>query len=490
MTDATEDKTEEEIAAEATEDITADGDENTNNVETPIYATKDNIVPLTSRELLERALLLLQVSATKSEKMAKCYDDMREEFFGPDVSPEEAINAPVDDKRQCLLINEFLRIKFECLNSDAVSFDENNINKAFEEIFALVDMELNAAETTPSYYDNKFELRCSQIPELLEEYKIMQLNRDLYCLYKAKGDTVELNQKVMDMENYFSKGLVTREQLAQFYYNVGTIYDIHISQRNTKEMVDDEHMIALDYKRNALDMTLNNMALILNVHKDWRNHNTYDSQQILNACHRVIDNSPDARSLYRAHKLYSETLSELKRTDGFSHQREKRYASIIKHYKKAVEYTDNDNEKVYLYRTIASWQKKLNKINNDPKKKNLHVITGIKAARLLHYRARIREYSNLVNETDNVRLKIYMCKAALNEFYELGGIDNEDRQLYDDLDSKFRQTLKQVGGNQRYLFQLDELKKIYGTVAEPKEVKKFSTKSSSGHDWFKNIGGR
>ncbi|MBQ7632767.1 MAG: hypothetical protein IJS88_01465 [Alphaproteobacteria bacterium] len=436
----------------------------------------NKIEPMTSEELFTRALLLLQVSAQQDDKVAAYYTDLKREYFGPEISDEEAENAPFEDKRQQDLVERYISDKIEIINDYAISLKQSSVNKAFEEIFILTGMELNAESIKPDFYDSLFEYRASMQKGLLEEYKILQLNRDVLNIYKNKSGTIELNDKVMKMENYFSSGAITREQLAQFYYNIGSVYDISSLQKNTEKMVKDEHNFALGYKRQALDITNTNIALILDVHRDWSPHFDYNSQKILDACHRVIDNSGDARSLFRAHKLYAETLLDFKGTDGFSKQREKRINSVIKHFRRAINYTNNKNEKIDLLNIVSEQEKNFDK--------SAYIRTRMEMASLLNYRARIREYNRLVDETDNIKLKRFMLKAGINEFYELSDIDNEDRHLYDSLDAKFRNILNNENRDEKTIAKLDKLKKIYGS--NPKDTKEivFTPMSTSGHDWF------
>ncbi len=436
----------------------------------------NNIKPMTSEELFARALLLLQVSAQQDDKVAAYYTDLKREYFAPEVSDKEAENAPLENKCQQNLVKKYISDKIEIINDYAISLKSSNVNKAFEEIFILTGMELNAESTKPDFYDYLFEYRASMLEGLLNEYKILQLNRDVLNIYKNKSGTIELNDKVIKMENYFSSGNITREQLAQFYYNIGSVYDVSSLQKNTEKMVKDEHNFALGYKRQALDMTNTNIALILDVHRDWSPHFDYNPQKILDACHRVIDNSGDARSLFRAHKLYAETLLDFKGTDGFSKQREKRIHSVIKHFRRAINYTNNKNEKIDLLNIVSEQEKNFDK--------GAYIRTRMEMASLLNYRARIREYNRLVDETDNIELKSFMLKAGINEFYELSDVDSEDRHLYDSLDAKFRKILNNDSKDEKTIAKLDKLKKIYGSNPKNTQEIIFTPMSTSGHDWF------
>jgi hypothetical protein len=442
----------------------------------------ESIEPISRNDLFEHGLMMLQTSSEKNPIVAEYYQSLREEYFGPDVPEEEAMNAPIDDERQRTLVCEFLDNKLELIKSDVVSLNPDSINKAFKEIFNLVGATLFPENLKESFYDQLFETRCEQIPELLDEYEILKLNRNLYNIYANKSGTLALNGIILQMEKYYSQKDITREQLAQFYYNIGCIYDVHSLQKNTEKMVKEEHLLALSYKRKALDKTRKNMELILNVHRDWCTNYDYKPQKILDACHRVIDNSDNSRSLYQAHMLYAETLQDFRGTDGFGNQREKRMASIIKHYRKAVNYTENKEEKIDILDMISAQQK-----NSD---KPAYIRTRMEMASLLHYRARIREYSRLVDEADDFKLKSFLFMSGINEFYELGGIDDEDRQLYDDLDGKFRKTIEANGGDAKVIAKLDELKKKYGTADKKEPEMLFVRASTSGHDFFGSDKGR
>jgi len=476
MTDEIKEDTEDKKVTEDIAQEAAQEEETTIPPELSLQMLAETLKPISRAELFMHGLTMLQTSAEKKPAVAEYYKSLREEYFGPDVPEKEAINAPIEDERQQTLVCEFLDNKLELIKSDVVSLDSGSINNAFDEIFTLVGVPVNTENLKESFYDQLFETRCEQIPELLDEYEILKLNRNLYSIYANKSDTLALNGIILQMEKYYSQKDITREQLAQFYYNIGCVYDAP-PQRSTvtEKMLKDARNLALKYKRKALNKTKKNMELILNVHRDWSTHYDYEPQKILDACHRVIDNSGDSRSLYQAHMLYAETLQDFRGTDGFGNQREKRLASIIKHYRKAVNYTKNDEEKIDILDAISAKQKHIDKAG--------YIRTRMELASLLHYRARIREYSNLVNETDNIQLKRFMLEAGINEFFELKGIDNEDRQLYDELDSKYRSIIENNGGDAKIIAKLDKLKKKYGTNDENKEPL-FVRVSTSGHDFF------
>ena len=473
-----------EAPEEITEDIVQPDEEQIAEMPSaPAVSPLDLVQPMERRELFERGLMLLQISAEENPLVAEYYKSLREEYFGPDVPEQEAMDAPIDDKRQQTLISEFIDNKVEIINSDVVSLNQDSVNNAFREIFTLVGIDLHDIESLKeSFYDSMFEKRCEKIPELIDEYRILQLNRDVYNIYQNKSGTLALNGIIMKMENRYSKDEITREQLAQFYYNIGCIYEVHSLQKNTEKMVKDEHFLALDYKRKALNKTKKNMELILDVHRDWRTHFSYAPQKILDACHRVIDNSNDSRSLYQAHMLYAETLQDFKGTDGFGDKRQKRINSIIKHYRDAVNYTENKEEKIDILDMISTQQKIIDKPG--------YIRTRMEMASLMSYRSRIREYSNLVDEADSPELKAFMCRAGINEFFELTGVDKEDRKLYDELDSELRRIIEVQGGDAETIAQLDDLKAKYGTVNDKKQEPVFAQMSTSGHDFFASDRGR
>ncbi len=474
--------TEDTQVAEDIEQEAAQEEETTIPPDMSLQMLAETIDPISRKELFEHGLNMLQISAEKKPIVAEYYKSLRDEYFGPDVPEEEAINAPIEDERQRNLVGEFLDNKLDLIKSDVVSLNSDSVNKAFAEIFTLVGVKVSPEKLEESFYDQLFETRCENIPELLDEYKILQLNRSLYHIYANKSGTLALNGIILQMEKYYSQKDITREQLAQFYYNIGCIYDVHSLQKNTEKMVKEEHMLALSYKRKALDKTRKNMELILNVHRDWCTNYDYKPQKILDACHRVIDNSGDSRSLYQAHMLYAETLQDFRGTEGFGSQREKRVASIIKHYRKAVNYTENEEEKIDILDMISAQQK-----NYD---KPAYIRTRMEMASLLNYRAKIREYSRLVDETDDFKLKSFLFMSGINEFYELSGIDDEDRQLYDDLDAKFRKTIEDNGGDAKVIAKLNELKKEYGTADKKEPEMLFVRASTSGHDFFGSGKGR
>lgn len=427
-------------------------------------------------ELFQHALTMIQSAAERKENVAAYYRYLQILHFGENVSEEEATNAPVDDERQIALVAEFLRAKMSGIKTDAISLDKKSINSAFENIFGLVELQLDAENTKESYYDRLFFHRAAQIPDLLVDYQILQLNRDVAEIYSSKSGTAELNSKIMQMEDYYSNDDINREQLAQFYYNIGMIYEINSVQKNTSQAVYREHYMALSYERKALDMTNTNINLILNVHKDWQDNFDYDPQKILDACHRVIDNSTDQRDVYRAHKLYADTLLDFKGTDGFSNKRDERLRSVIKHYRSALEYTQNKEEKIDVLNAISEQQKFTDK--------QAYVQTRLELAELLTGRARIREYEKISDSTDNAALKEELLMASVNEFHELGVINDEDRRLYNEIDEKLRAVLPNNNNKTGVLNKLDALKEKYGAEDKSKQKHNVSIKSSSGFDFF------
>lgn len=430
----------------------------------------------TDEILFKHALTLLQETAKHNENVAAYYRYLQVRNFGEEVSAEEAEKATLEDERQQALVAEFLRDKLEGIKSDAVSLDRGKINKAFENMFAVVGMELDTDDTGESHYDKVFSLRAAQLEDLLTDYRIMQLNRSVADIYAAKGSTVELNGKIMAMEDWYSRGDINREQLAQFYYNVGMIYEANTTKQNTTQAVNREHFRALSYEVKALEMTNTNINLILNVRRDWKDNYDYNPQKVLDACHRVIDSSGVRRNVFRAHKLYAEALLDFTGTDGFGSKRDKRITTVIKHYRRALAYAEQPEEKVDILKAIADQQQRF-----DAKG---YIETHMEIAGLLTGRARIREFEKIANATDNQDLKVSVLKAGINEFAELPTVDKEDRYLYDDFDRKLRAALPDDATKAETLKLLDGLKQKFGTPEHKKEQVLLPLMSSGGKDFF------
>lgn len=435
------------------------------------------VTVMTEEEFYTNILQSLQNEAEQFTSVKELYRALQKVYFGPHTSQKEAQNAPITDERQQKLLKTyFMRTVLDPIKNDAITLNPQMINSAFSRMFNAVGLgNIPVSAVKPEYYDQMFNFRTALLPLLQKEYEILQINRDVAEIYSANKDTIELSDKVIKMEDYFSQNYVNREQLAKFYYNIGAIYDAHSSRRNTKDTIDDELDFSMVYKYKALKKTSDNIALILDIRRDWKPRNDYKPEKILDACHRVIDNSGDARSLYRAHMLYAETLFDFKGTDGFSDKREKRIASAIKHYRKALNYTDNVDEKVDILNTISDYQKRSDAA--------AFIRTRLELISLLSYRERIREYNRLVDEVDDVKLKKFMFKAAINEYYELEGIDKEDRQLYDELDTKFRDILGNSAKDRKIIETLDSLKKVYGSP-KTKTGELISQASTNGYDFF------
>ena len=432
--------------------------------------------PWTDQMLFERGLVLLQESAKNNENVAAYYRYLQLKNFGEEVSEQEATSATLEDERQQALVAEFLRDKLDGIKADAVSLDKGKINAAFENIFALVGINLDTSTTEENHYDKIFKLRVAQIPDLMVDYNILQLNRKIADIYASKDSTAELNGKIMRMEDWYSNGDISREHLAQFYYNIGMIYENNTTKQNTTQAVNREHFRAIKYECMALEKTNTNINLIINVRRDWRDNYDYNPQKILDACHRVIDNSGDKRNVFRAHKLYADTLLDFTGTDGFGNKRDRRINTVIKHYRRALAYAEQPEEKVDILNAIADQQKLF-----DDKG---YIETRMEIAGLLTGRARIREFEKIANATDNNDLKVAVLKAGINEFAELPGVDNEDRYLYDDFDRKLRAALPEDKKKEKTIALLDELKVKFGSPKTKKEAFTLPIMSSGGKDFF------
>ena len=465
-----------EIEIEATEDTDADANEQSG---AESIETKVTVRVMSEDKFFTGILQTIKDAAKQQPRTAELYRNLQIANFGPDVPAQEAENAPISDERQRNLVISYVLARFSDINDYAISLKEKDVNSAISQMFEFVGLhDIPIASLKPEYYDSMFGFRTSMVPLLQNEYEILQINRDVAELYKSKSGTYELSDKIINMEDYRAKDYINREQLARFYYNIGAVYDAYSSQRNTKDKIDDELDFSMLYKRKALAMTRRNIALILDVHRDWKPRNDYEPQEILDACHRVIDSSADERTLYRAHILYAETLRDFKGTDGFSNKRDKRLTSIAKHYCKALNYTNNDDEKVDLLNLIAEQYKKL----GDQEE---YIGTKLEMISLLHYRDRIRECKRLGEEIadDDVENKKFVYEAAINEYNTLTGIDKEDRQRYDELDDKYRKMLGNSDEDKETIKLLNHLKKKYGT-SKSKNQGLISRISSSGHDFF------
>ena len=270
--------------------------------------------------------------------------------------------------------------------------------------------------------------------------------------------------------------LVSAQFFAQFYYNIAMLYEANTTKQNTTQAVNREHFRAINYIKMALDKTNTNINLIINVRREWQDNYDYDPQKILDACHRVIDNSGEASNVFRAHKLYADTLLDFTGTDGFGTNRDKRLKTVIKHYRRALEYVKQPEERVDILNAIATQQKKFDK--------NGYIETRMEIAENLSGRARIREFEKIANATDNQNLKVSVLEAGINEFAELPELDKEDRYLYDDFDRKLRAILSTDANNTETLAQLDELKKQFGSPEKKKEKVILPLMSSGGKDFF------
>ena len=449
----------------------------------PIISSVDQVEPLSVIGLYQRALLLLHSSSADDENGSEYMRSLYNRHFGENHTSED-INSGIEDERQQAVITDYIRDRLDYAKMLSTNLNKTKIDKAFENIFSLVGMNIKIANSVEELYDEVFAKRAGQNAFLLEDYEMMKLNRQVWHIYNDKTNITELSGIVTAMEDLAicidddkensNFKIVNDEHLSQFYYNVSEIYESESNRVNNMTAVNKWHYRAMEYKKKALDLTSLNIVMVSNIQNDWRESSGYDPEKITSACERVIGNEESSdRDKFRAHKLCADTLMTIKKIDGFA-GRDISIREAIKHYRSALAYVSNKKDQIDILEKISGAQKSSG-IED-------FISTRLEIAEILEGRPRIREYEKLAKTVKNENLKINLLKSCINEFHELQEIDIEDRNLYDTIDSKLREILPY--DDKKTLKKLNQLRKKYGTAYKQKNSILFPMMSSKGHDFF------
>lgn len=449
----------------------------------PVITSADQVEPLDVVGLYEHSLLLLHNSAINDEDCSAYMDSLYKIHFGENYTPED-INSGLDDVRQQAVVTDYIRDRLDYAKTMSTSLNKKKIDKAFENVFSLVGMNINISNSVEELYDDIFARRVGQNAFLLDDYEMMKLNRQTWHIYSDKTNITDLSGIVTAMEDLSISidddkespdyKIVNDEHLAQFYYNVSEIYEGESNRVNNLTAVNKWHYRAMEYKKKALDLTSRNVVMVANIQNAWYDSSDYDYKKITDACERIIGNeNANDRDKFRAHKLCADTLMSLQKIDGFV-GREERVGEAVKHYRNALTYVSNKKDRIDLLNCISKAQKLTN--TDD------FISTRLEIATLLNGRPRIREYVKLVDMVKDENMKVNLLKSCINEFHELPEIDIEDRNLYNVVDEKMREILPSE--DKKTLHTLDRLKKKYGTGKEKDGELLFPMMSSKGHDFF------
>lgn len=448
-----------------------------------VISSVDQVEPWTDVKLYEHAIKLLHINTENDNSSLAYTKELYTIHFGENYT-DENYNADISDERQQAVASDYIRDRLDYVKNRSTSLNSEKINDAFENIFSLVGMNINIANEEESAYDEIFTKRAGQNEFLLEDYEVLQLNRQVFHIYDERKNITELSRLITTMEDLAISieddkenpdfKIVNNETLAQFYYNVSEIYENEANHKSNMPDVNKWHYRAMEYKKKALDMTFRNIIMVYNIQNDWKDYSDYNPKKITDACERIIDNpAASDRDKYRAHKLCADTIFGLQVVDGFV-GKEERIDEVIKHYRAALAYTYHKEDKIDILNNISKAQKHMYPED--------YIVTRHEIAKMLEGRPRIREYFKISDFAESKSLKVAMLKSCINEFHELPSIETEDRLLYDSIDKKLRPLLS--GNDKETLKLLDKLKTKYGTASQKNNDMLFPVVSSKGHDYF------
>lgn len=471
--------TEEEITENNVED------ENTQNAEAAVTTEEDsNDIPVISSiedveewddaKLLEHILQQLHFSAQSSDESKPYFDYLYRTHFGEEYTAED-VAAPIDDERQQKVASEYLKDRIELIKNQSLSLDKGKNDKSFEEMFAIIGINIDISDIKEEVYDKIFTKRIGHNADLMEDYQVLTLNRNLANIYNQHSGYSELSHYIAAMEEAYTEGAANREQLAQFYYNVSEIYKVEANGKNNMPDINRVYYRASEYRKKALTLTSKNITMISDIQTELKSFPDYDPEQIIDACTRVIDNNISTEAdKHKAHKLCADTLLNLQKIDGFAGKNQ-RVDKAIKHYRAALAYSSQPEEKYDILNSIANAQKHIY-----PEE---YFKTRIQIANMLEGRSRIREFEKLAGKTKDNNLQQTLFKACINEFRELEEINKDDRLLYDRIDEKLRTLLPK--DDTKTIRKLNQLRKKYGNSTTKKTQEPIIlTMSSKGHDYF------
>ncbi|MBP5215171.1 MAG: hypothetical protein J6039_01255 [Alphaproteobacteria bacterium] len=438
---------------------------NENETNTPEVATSiDEVRPIGYQEIIERSLYAFAKRLWGHEPEE--VDALFAKYLGKDYDRENAFQKKYH-KKLVLVAEEALEEKLWKIKAQSTSLVDDNINRAMKELISVLGLEMDLSRTS---FDNCKEVinrRASSIKELSDTCDIVWSGRRLFDWYNLGVISPEINSDILKMQDSCRSGTINREILASYYYNVALTYEKSSAQKSQKQ---GEHHHSVKFMKKALSKIEKNISLVMAIKDSLSDEYDYDPQGVLDACHRIMDNSNDDHSLYLAHKLYAETLAESKKIKGFSSSRSEK---IIEHYKIALGYTHAGNDKLDILEAMSEQQKNVDKEG--------YIKTQLEIAELLTGRNRIRTLKNLVYHVDSPEIKAGLLKSAINEFLDLDDIRKEDLPIYQSLDAK----LRVVAANEpKTIKKLDSLQKKFAQASTLKSNPLFVQMSSKGHDVF------
>lgn len=425
--------------------------------------------PITYEELYERAFA--NFTTGNWGHSPEEIDDILEMYLGKDFNKNN-ISQKKYKKKLIAVTEHVLAQRINEIQINGTSLIGENINYAMNGTLDVLGINLDLSETPLEECWAIINHRAENIEEITDTERVLYLGRRLFDWYSTGVISPEINSDILQMQDLYRSGAINREVLALYYYNVALAYEKYSSQKNNHQAISSEHNRSIKFMKKALDKTDTNISLIMTIKDFLADESHFDSQSVLDACHRVMDNNDDSRSLYLAHKLYAETLSESRKIRNFS--ADNYNEKITEHYRIALSYGTAKEDKLDILEALANHQK----ISDKP----AYIHTQMEITELLTGRKRIRALKNLIYQVDDNKIKAHLLKKAINEFLELKDVRKEDLAMYNSLDAKLRIV---AADEPKTIKKLDELQKKFKPRKQvDKQDPLYTQMSSKGHDVF------
>lgn len=436
----------------------------------PVVDCVEDIQPMEYDELYNRVLCYYIDSQWGDSEEE--INGVFQEKFGVDFENKKIDKRSKKNKELFREIaKEVLDKRLMHIKKEATSLIDDNVNQAMKDILELVGVNLDLTQTALSTCEDVLKQRAGHLPEFNGAYDVLFSGRRLFDWYNAGVVSPEINEDVLKMQNMYRNGIINREILAFYYYNVAMVYEKYSMQKNNAPAVYKEHYRAVEFIKKSLSKVDKSVSLVMTIKDFLAAEPNYDQQKVLDACHRIMDNNNDDHSLYLAHKLYAETLKESRNVKGFAF--DKQIDKIAEHYRIALGYTTASEDKIDILEAIADSQK-LYSID-------AYIDTQLEIADLLSGRQRIRALKNIAHQVKSQNMKTALLKGAINEFVDLDNIRGEDIAMFRSLERNLRFVAADEPETMKIL---DKLGEKYKTKKARNNVNFFAQMSSKGHDIF------
>ena len=164
--------------------------------------------------------------------------------INPDNDEHKAIILEI---AQEILADRLMRIKKE-----GTSLVADNVNQATEDMLDIADVNLDISQAPTSLCKDIFARRVGHIPELRDTYEILWNGHRLFDLYSAGVVSPDINEDVLKMQDMYRNGVINREILASYYYNVAMVYEKYSMQKNNAQAVYKQHYRAVEFMKKSL----------------------------------------------------------------------------------------------------------------------------------------------------------------------------------------------------------------------------------------------